>query len=221
MPARKAKGKANAKATSTAKATAARRKTSPQKTVGPQKAPTRGRGKRFMPVSATPPPAETSFLNHSTMAEKYIPGQSPQDFGNRRRGSNKCTEDSDNDSEYDDAETGEVTPEPALKAEDEGNDEEYSTAWPDAPAPKAKRKRAPANPGKMVYKKSLRKDSAKFTTTQAMIDAEDEFDPRVAAHRGKAIKGTGNGRLKGRRLVRWNGKRVPVAQCIVLRRADC
>ncbi|KFZ05791.1 hypothetical protein V501_08014 [Pseudogymnoascus sp. VKM F-4519 (FW-2642)] len=59
---------------------------------------------------------------------------------------------------------------------------------------------------KMIYKKHLRRDATKFTTSQAMVDAEEEFDPRAAAYRGKATQSGGNGRKKGRRLIRWTAQ---------------
>ncbi|OBT62026.1 hypothetical protein VE03_08250 [Pseudogymnoascus sp. 23342-1-I1] len=59
---------------------------------------------------------------------------------------------------------------------------------------------------KMIYKKHLRRDATKFTTSQAMVDAEEEFDPRAAAYRGKATYSGGNGRKKGRRLIRWTAQ---------------
>ena len=36
-----------------------------------------------------------------------------------------------------------------------------------------------------------------------MIDADDEFHPKVAAFMGRKIVGTGNGRSAGRKLIRW------------------
>lgn len=67
--------------------------------------------------------------------------------------------------------------------------------------------------GKMVekttYKKKPRKDACRFTTTQAMIDAEEEMHPKVAALVGKKIIGEGNGRKGGRKLIRWNSKSPP------------
>ena len=77
-----------------------------------------------------------------------------------------------------------------------------------------KGKRVVAKPAKkMIYKKHLRRDATKFTTSQAMVDAEEEFDPRAAAYRGKATHSGGNGRKKGRRLIRWTGKpRAPAMQ---------
>lgn len=77
-----------------------------------------------------------------------------------------------------------------------------------------KGKRVVAKPAKkMIYKKHLRRDATKFTTSQAMVDAEEEFDPRAAAYRGRATQSGGNGRKKGRRLIRWTGKLAP-KQCI-------
>lgn len=77
-----------------------------------------------------------------------------------------------------------------------------------------KGKRVVAKPAKkMIYKKHLRRDATKFTTSQAMVDAEEEFDPRAAAYRGRATQSGGNGRKKGRRLIRWTGK-LATKQCI-------
>ncbi|KFY11010.1 hypothetical protein V492_04725 [Pseudogymnoascus sp. VKM F-4246] len=71
----------------------------------------------------------------------------------------------------------------------------------------AKGKRAGETPTKkLIYKKHLRRDASKFTTSQAMVDAEEEFDPRAAALRGKATQSGGNGRKKGRRLIRWTAQ---------------
>lgn len=53
------------------------------------------------------------------------------------------------------------------------------------------------------YKKKIRKDSSRFTTTTAMIDGDDEFHPKVAAFMGRKIVGAGNGRKGGRKLIRW------------------
>lgn len=56
---------------------------------------------------------------------------------------------------------------------------------------------------KDMYRKTPRKDSNRFTTTQAMIDADEEIHPKVAAFMGKKIVGKGNGRKGGRQLIRW------------------
>lgn len=195
MAARKTEGKVATKAT----ATAVRRKASPQISI----AKSRGRRRPSVPEGSPQSPAESSIPSRPTWGGKFVAGYTPTGYGLRSRPS-KSIEDNADDSEYEDVETGETTFEPALKVEDED-----STPLPVASAAKTKRngKKVAVKPTrKMVYKKVPRKDSAKFTTTQAMIDAEDEFDPRAAAFRGKAAKGTGNGRQKGRRLVRWTRK---------------
>lgn len=95
-------------------------------------------------------------------------------------------------------------------SEDEINDDDDSTeegSPTSSVAKSTKGKRVVAKPAKkMIYNKQLRRDATKFTTSQAMVDAEEEFDPRAAAFRGKATQSSGNGRKKGRRLIRWTGK---------------
>ncbi|KFY21967.1 hypothetical protein V493_06954 [Pseudogymnoascus sp. VKM F-4281 (FW-2241)] len=118
-----------------------------------------------------------------------------------RRTSRSATKKVSKCSEDDDAEDDEPSYEPSEDEIDGDSAEGDSVARP------TKGKNVVANPAeKMTYKKNLRRDAAKFTTSQAMIDAEDEFDPRAAAYRGKATDGGGNGRKKGRRLIRWTAQ---------------
>ncbi|ELR04738.1 hypothetical protein GMDG_06967 [Pseudogymnoascus destructans 20631-21] len=103
-------------------------------------------------------------------------------------------------SEDDGVEDGEPSYEPS-DDEIDGDSTEGNS-----PSSTQRRKGAVKPAKKMIYKKHLRRDAIKFTTSQAMVDAEEEFDPRAAAYRGKATQSGGNGRRKGRRLIRWTAQ---------------
>ncbi|OBT42432.1 hypothetical protein VE00_06050 [Pseudogymnoascus sp. WSF 3629] len=108
-------------------------------------------------------------------------------------------------SEDDGVEDGEPSYEPSDDEIDGDSTEGNSRSSPVAKPTKG-RKGAVKPAKKMIYKKHLRRDATKFTTSQAMVDAEEEFDPRAAACRGKATQSGGNGRKKGRRLIRWTAQ---------------
>lgn len=57
---------------------------------------------------------------------------------------------------------------------------------------------------RVQYKKKIRKDASRFTTSTAMNDADDEFHPKLAAFRGRRVATGGNGRKSGRQLIRWS-----------------
>ena len=57
---------------------------------------------------------------------------------------------------------------------------------------------------RVQYKKKIRKDASRFTTSTAMNDGDDEFHPRLAAFRGRRVATGGNGRKSGRQLIRWS-----------------
>lgn len=184
----------------------------------PKKMTPRGSGGRFISAPTVPAtsPAASSTPTRSAVSGKLLLGEAPENLRTRRSGTStndyKNIENSDEDgSTYEDDgdyEDNEQSCEPPLKAEDDDGDDEYSSlATTPAKTKKKSVKKAKQVP-KMKYNKNkgARVDSIRFTTSQAMAQAADEFTERVAAFRGRKAFGGGNGRKHGRKLIRWTCK---------------
>lgn len=188
------------------KAKYVRRKESSSKKANP-----RGSRGRFVRASPARP----------AMSGKFLSGETPENFGNRRSGTSDNDHENiengdddgsayEDDEDYEDYENNEQSPEPPLKAEDNDGDDEYSSLATTPAKTKKKRGKtvsttAVAKVPKMTYNKNkgARIDSVRFTTSQAMAQAAEEFLERVAAFRGRKAFGRGNGRKHGRKLIRW------------------
>jgi len=213
MTARKRKAKA-----ATPKAKYVRPKESTPKKINP-----RGSGGRFVsvPGASASRPTESGTPTRPAMSGKLVSGETPENFRNRRSGTSdndhENIENGDGDgSAYEDDEDyedNEQSPELPLKAEDDDGDDEYSSLATTPAKTKKKRGKtvsatAVTQVPKMTYNKNkgARIDSVRFTTSQAMAQAAEEFMERVAAFRGRKEFGRGNGRKHGRKLIRWTCK---------------
>jgi hypothetical protein len=196
MPIHKTRGMAKVALASHAKATVTRRKNSAAKAVAAN-ADTTGRGNRGRRGSG--PVEDMSSPGRAATLGTIVPGQiqnGSRITTNSRSSQSKGIASKNSDYEYSDNGAS-YEPSEGLDAVDE-----YIVAG----KPTRKRKKATPKPEKkLTYNKGVRKDTTKFTTSQAMADAEEEFDPRGAAYRGTATQSGGNGRKKGRRLIRWTG----------------